>query len=496
MTKRLFQIYAAGLLAAAAAAQSAGSSAIASQPAAIASRLTANDLKADVSFLASDALEGRGTPSRGLDTAAEFIAAQFRRAGLEPAGDEGYFANAAFRTVTPVAEGLQLTLETPGGRLAVNTQAMTIQEAAALDVTGAPVLRISPVNPEQITAEQARGKVLVAMLPEGGREGFAAMRRLTAMAAKAHPALLIVVRSTPQPAPGNARLREVSAGEQAVPVLAVWDAAAGRALESNDEITVSAHIAAPLTTPVKLHNVIGVLRGSDPLLRNTYLLVTAHYDHLGVRGSGPGDHIYNGANDDASGTASVIEVAQTLAALPERPKRSIVFMALFGEELGLVGSRYYAAHPVFPLAATVADLNLEQMGRTDDNTGPRVGLMNVTGYDYTSIPAMLAQAGQPFGIKVVKDEAASDAFFARSDNQALADAGIPAHTLSVGYVFPDYHQPGDEWPKLDYENMAKVDRAVALAVYEIADSRDVPRWNSENPKTERYVKAQQALEGR
>jgi Zn-dependent M28 family amino/carboxypeptidase len=217
--------------------------------------------------------------------------------------------------------------------------------------------------------------------------------------------------------------------------------------------------------------------------------VTAHYDHLGVRGTGPGDHIFNGANDDASGTASVIEIAGALSALPTRPKRSVVFIALFGEEMGLLGSRYYAAHPVFPLAKTIGDLNLEQLGRTDVDGGSRVGLVNVTGYDYSSLTAVLKQAGEDTGLQVSKDEKNSDAFFSRSDNQALADAGIPAHTLSVGYVFPDYHGAGDEWPKLDYENMAKVDCTVALAVYRVADSTEVPRWNASNPKTERYVNA-------
>jgi Zn-dependent M28 family amino/carboxypeptidase len=244
---------------------------------------------------------------------------------------------------------------------------------------------------------------------------------------------------------------------------------------------------------VKLRNVVGVLRGSDPVLKDTYVLLTAHYDHLGVRGTGPGDHIYNGANDDASGTASVIAVANTLASLPRWPKRSIVFVALFGEELGLLGSRYYASHPVFPLARSVADINLEHMGRTDVEGGARVGQVNVTGYDFTNLTGVFAKAGQSFGIEVVKDEQNSDPFYARSDNQAFADAGVPSHTLSVGYVFPDYHQAGDEWPKIDYENMAKVDRAVTLAVFRIADSADVPQWNTANPKTEKYVKAHQAL---
>ena len=100
---------------------------------------------------------------------------------------------------------------------------------------------------------------------------------------------------------------------------------------------------------------------------------------------------------------------------------------------------------------------------------------------------------EEFGIKVVKDEQNSDPFFARSDNQAFADAGVPSHTFSVGYIFPDYHQPGDEWPKLDYENMAKVDRTLALGIYRIADSTDVPHWNASNPKTAAYRKAAEAL---
>jgi hypothetical protein len=470
------------LLAAAAAAQTKP------LPNQIAARLTANDLKADVSFLASDALQGRGTPSPGLDIAAEYVAAQFRRAGLEPAGDDGYFQTAAFVSETPNPEGLQLTLEAGGKQIAVPAQAMSIGQSAALDLHGAAAYSADAAALAQLTPEQVRGKVLMLSSAAGSR-----LRLGAAALARLEPALVLMIVNNPGAPvnPNRPQLRE--AASTTTPTLLVWDEAARAAVAAAKpgpmEMTVSAHIAAPASTPVKLRNVIGVLRGSDAALRDTYVLVTAHYDHLGVRGSGPGDRIYNGANDDASGTACVIEMAQALAALPERPKRSIVFLTLFGEEMGLVGSRYYAAHPVFPLAATIADLNLEQMGRTDDNTGPRVGIVNVTGFDYSSITPVLVKAGEEFGIKVLKDEQASDPFFARSDNQALADAGVPAHTLSVGYVFPDYHQAGDEWPKIDYENMAKVDRTAALGVWRIADGTDAPQWNAANPKTERYVKA-------
>ena len=307
-------------------------------------------------------------------------------------------------------------------------------------------------------------------------------------------ALVIQLRAAGQPTNTNARLREASSA--AVPALAVWDSAVGGALVAAKagplEATVSAHIEAPAAAPVKLRNVIGVLRGSDPALKNTCVVVTAHYDHLGVRGTGEGDHIFNGANDDASGTASVIEIAAALAALAERPKRSIVFVALFGEELGLVGSRYYAKHPVFPLLDTVADINLEQVGRTDDSEGPRVRQFNLTGFDYSNIATIFGKAGEETGIRAVKDEKKSDSYFGASDNAAFALAGIPSTTISVTYMFPDYHKVGDEWPKLDFDNMARVDCAVALGVLRMADSAESPQWNRDNPKTATYVQARDA----
>ena len=135
---------------------------------------------------------------------------------------------------------------------------------------------------------------------------------------------------------------------------------------------------------MKLRNVIGILPGSDPALKDTCLILSAHYDHLGVRAGGEGDRIFNGANDNASSTASLIEIANALAALPERPKRTIVFLAMFGEEIGEIGSLYYVNHPMFPLAKTVADINLEQLGRTDGSDGPKLLQFNMTGFDFTT----------------------------------------------------------------------------------------------------------------
>ena len=322
------------------------------------SSISADAMRGHLSFLASDALEGRGTPSRGLDIAAEYIAAQFRAAGLEPLGDDGYFQTADWREIAP------------------------------------------------------------------------------------------------------ARVR-------------------------------AKYADAPAPLPVR--NVVGLLRGSDPELAKTYVLVTAHYDHLGVREGKGDDAIYNGANDDGSGTVSVLELARAFAAQKVRPRRSIVFMTVFGEEHGLVGSRYYGAHPLVPVADTVANINLEQVGRTDDSEGPQVRAAAVTGADYSDVGEVLRKAGELTGTRITRHPVNSDRYFAHSDNQALADLGVPAHTVSVAYAFPDYHGPADTWDKIDYDNMAAINRTVALALQTIANDPQAPRWNAANPKTAKYVEAARKL---
>jgi len=317
-------------------------------------------LRAHVFFLASDALEGRSAPSWGLDVAATYIATQFKLAGLEPAGDDGYF------------------------------------QTANLEDLG------------------ARGQQLLKQAEPG--------------------------------------------------------------------------------TPHRLRNVAGILRGSDPALRDTFVMLTAHYDHLPPAKDGE-DRIFNGANDDASGTASVLEIARALSALPVHPKRSVLFVAFFGEERGLLGSRYYAQHPLVDPVKTIADLNLEQVGRTDGEDGPQIKTASITGFDFSELPGMFVTAGEALGVYVYKNPEASDRYFARSDNQALADLGIPAHTLCVAFEFPDYHKVSDTWDKIDYNNMAVVDKLVAVGIREIANSPVAPRWNEDYAPAKKYVDAAAKLHG-
>jgi Zn-dependent M28 family amino/carboxypeptidase len=299
--------------------------------------ISAASLRGNLSFISSDLLEGRATPSHGLDLAAEYIAAQFRRAELEPIGEEDYFQTATLKT-------------------------------------------------------------------------------------------------------GTAK------------------------------------------------NVAGLLRGSDPMLKDTYIIVSAHYDHLGMRPHGD-DRIYNGANDDGSGTVSLMELASALAALPAHPARSILFLAFFGEEEGLLGSHYYASHPLVRLDRTIADVNLEQVGRTDAANGRHIGVAYLTGYGYSDLGRMLSREAAASEFKITEDASTKEDLFDRSDNLPLSQAGIPSTTLYVAADFPDYHGVGDEWPKIDYENMAKLDRALALGLLRLASNAPPPRWNLSIPAARRYAEA-------
>jgi len=242
-----------------------------------------------------------------------------------------------------------------------------------------------------------------------------------------------------------------------------------------------------------VRNVIGLVKGSDPKLRDTYIIVSAHYDHLGVR-AGEGDTIFNGADDDGSGVVSVLELAKVFGSMKTPPKRSILFMAFWGEEKGLLGSTYYGHNPLFPLAKTIAQINIEQVGRTDDTDGPQVGRFAITGYDYTDIHKTIEAAGKETGVQV-DHRPQGDLYFLASDNAALASFGVPAHTISVAYEFPDYHRVGDEWQKIDYDNLAKVTKAIGASVLKLANAAQEPRWNETNPKTKRYLDAWKKLQG-
>ena len=471
--------------------------------------ISAASLRANLSFLASDELKGRYTPSPELDIAASFIATRFRGSGLEPGGNEGYYQVAHMVRRTP-GNASGITVQLDGAKLEIASSDVSPgRGGSALLLADAPVAWVPSQDPSLLDKIDIAGKVVVtsatdfrgkseAEMAEAGRKSRAFAQAIETSRALAE----IVIGRAPRFGPSL--LFEEAAKAAAPPVVFV-SAEGGEAwlklLKSGAQgQTVSFSLSAAHDEPVTVRNVVGILRGSDPKLKDTAVIVSAHYDHLGTtetagraarRGAAGNDTIFNGANDDGSGTVSVIEIASALVRLPRHPRRSIVFVTFFGEELGLLGSRYFADHSPLPLADYAGDINLEQVGRTDANTGPQIGTASLTGYDYTTVTTFLQAAARMTGVKLYKDEEASDPFFNRSDNAALAEHGVPAVTLCVAFEFPDYHGVGDEWQKIDYDNMARIDRMVALGLMRMADSEEPAHWVESNPKVKRYIEAQQ-----
>ena len=216
-------------------------------------------------------------------------------------------------------------------------------------------------------------------------------------------------------------------------------------------------------------NVLGFIEGSDPAVKGEVVLVDAHFDHVGVGRAVDGDSICNGADDDASGVAAVLEIARQLASGP-RPKRTVLFAATTGEEVGLFGTRWFIDHPPVPLSQFVANLEIEMIGRPDSLAGGP-GKAWLTGYERSSMGEALAATGLP----IVPDRRPDQHFFERSDNIAFARCGIVAHTLSSFNMHTDYHQPSDDVRAMDLAHMAEVINAAAKATRALADGPK-PEW--------------------
>lgn len=435
----------------------------------------AGALKAMVSFLASDALEGRDTPSAGLEIAAEYIASEMRRAGLEVS-----FQQAGFTLRRVVKQGFEVSFTNGEKTVNVPVGAVLFNPADRVGLKGAAVERVKAA---ELREWQGKTVAPVVLLEGPGGAGLqAGVAKLREAGAK-----VVVLVGIPLPLP----TQSIEIADQSGPgvlLMRTTDKETETFLKEGGQLKADVTVQAATKWPGSARNVVGVLRGSDEKLRDEYVLLTAHYDHLGIRPQDEGDKVYNGANDNASGVASIVESARLLAAMPVKPKRSVMFVAFFGEERGLLGSRYFVQRPMIPVEKMVANLNLEQTGRTDGNEGKFEGQANLTGYHFTTIHQHMEKAAAATGLKMVKHEQFSDPFFTASDNAAFAMAGVPSTTLSVTYQFADYHQKGDEWEKIDYGNMAKVTRTIAQGVYEMAEAAERVKWNEEEPKTKPYRK--------
>ena len=438
-------------------------------------RVSVESLRANVTWLAADERQGRMTPSPGLEASADYIAAQFRQAGLIPGGEDGsWFQTAPFAQIAaPSASGaddFRMSLEAGGRRVNVRSNNVSVRSLAALDFQGAAIVQL----PRNGALPDVAGRVVA-----GGQswDSDMALRSLEIR----RPALILLTLDGEKPSEGPVLME---ADASIPPVVRIYGRAAAELLSGNTPVRITLHSVQLIRHDVALRNVAGILRGSDPAVRDRFVIVSAHYDHLGVKPPGPGNRIYHGANDDASGAASLIEIAKALVAGSPHPRRSVLFLAFFGEEEGLLGSAYYVRHPLLPLGRTIADINLEQLGRTDSSDGPEIARFAFNGPSFSDLPKMMSAAARTAGTEVYRKDDGDD-YFDRSDNYSFALAGIVAHTIAVAFEFPGYHEVNDTADKIDYRNLATVDRAIAAGVAAVANSSQPPKW-SEAPAARVY----------
>ena len=413
--------------------------------------ITERSVAAHEAFLASDALQGRGSATRDEAIAATYVASRFQAYGLTPAPGMTDF----LQTATIVREKLSdpVTLTVNGAAVA---QPMLLV-GSGRSISGALAVASDPKNPPDapivlVTAKDldvmqlarsARGTHISVLLV---RENDVTRRLAVMMGAPRLPTYLD--GGTPRDQPTLVTLPD-----------AAVDALASKA---GGTVTLTVPVAADRTQTT---NAIGYLKGSDPTAGA--LLLSAHLDHLGLR---PDGTIMHGANDDASGTTAVLELANALAG-GNKPKRSILFVAYGSEEIGEYGSTYFGEHPPVPLNQIIANVEFEMIGAQDPKLAPDTLMM--TGFDRSNLGAALKQ----HGALVAGDPYPDQHFFERSDNYSLALKGIVAHTVSGWAVTPTYHQPTDTFANLNISFMTNAIRSLVAPLEWLANSDFVPAWN-------------------
>lgn len=503
--------------------------------------ITSEALDAHLRFLASDELEGRAPGSRGSRLAALYIATQFELAGLEPAvGDSSFIQPVALVSALPRPT---LSFRARGGARFAPTYGTEFVAWSAGPVDSTRVeselvfvgygISAPEYDWDDYREEDVSGKMLLMLVNDPGRADPDRFRGDTltyygrwtykleeARRRGASGALLVhtsesagygwnVIESSwtgeqitlqSEVAASEAPVEGWLAQSTAEQVLAMGGLDFATLLESSVSpefrpiatgITVSARVRSRVRSFLDA-NVAGLLRGGDDELSDELVVVTSHYDHLGMGGS-RADSIYNGAYDNASGTALLINLAQAFARLPERPARSVLFLAVTAEESGLLGSGYYVRHPLFPLTSTVANINVDGAnlwGRTKD--------VVVIGAEESSLEEIVAGAARAEGLRLSGDRAPEQGYLFRSDQFSFMKAGVPVAYIDHGLDFIGqmpgwgeqlleeynalhYHQPSDEY-KTDFDLSGAVQqsRVAFRVVLAVANAAGRPTWNDDS----------------
>jgi hypothetical protein len=501
--------------------------------------IQASKLRADLTFLSSDALEGRLSLARGSEVAIQWIAAEFEKAGLKPAAGD------SFLQPVPLVE-YKMDRELTSLKLRINGKEQTYR---APDATGnypndgaykgqvvfagfgitAPELRY-----DDYAGLDARGKVVLVFNHEpqeddersifnGKGNTRYANARAKMMNARRHGAVALLVAPDPNHKPGQQRggldaggrgqnLRtppptQAIDGEDSIPVFNVSAKLAEALLASTgkkpSELQASIdstlkpvsaalgdaeaelHVATATRRRALSYNVAGMVEGSDPQLRQETVLFSGHFDHDGVRMDGA---IYRGADDNGSGTVGVIALGRAFAANPVKPKRSLLFVVFAAEERGLLGSYYYAAHPLRPLATTRAQVNFDMIGRDEKDSTQTHGLIDIAADTSNEVNIIGTKYSPDYRAAVEKenefvglhlnykwdDDTVLNVLF-RSDQYPLLLHDIPAMWWFTGF-HPDYHQVTDTADKINYPKMEKILKLAYLTGFDFADAANPPKF--------------------
>ncbi len=497
-------------------------------------------IRAHMRFLADDLLEGRGTATRGYDIAARYVAARFEELGLEPAGTsastgESYFQPVPMMQMTTVDAECSLTLLRGGREIELEYGPDYLVRSAVEKASAeAPVVfagfgvTAPELGYDDYAGLDVKGKIVAILLGSpstfpNDQRAYYSDRVVQARNATDRGAVGILGIYTPERErrfaweaarrhshwPSSSWVDETGKPQFStlLPLAALslkgakeLFAGAPRTLE---EIYAAAEAGRPpaFELPVRARlrtagkgkraespNVAAVLRGSDPKLRDEYVVLSAHLDHVGVEVGATGDTVYNGAYDNASGIAVMLEVAKAFTHLPA-PRRSVLFLAVTGEEEGLNGSEYFAHYPTVPIGGIVANTNLDMFLML-------YPLRDVVafGAEHSSLDRVVREAAGRLGLEVSPDPFPEQVLFIRSDHYAFVKQGVPAIFLSVGLKTSDpsvdskallgkwmaevYHKPGDDMSQaMDFGAGVQFAKLNFLISYQVAQEEKPPSWN-------------------
>ncbi|MGI8785706.1 MAG: M28 family peptidase [Acidobacteriota bacterium] len=461
---------------------------------------TAGRLQADVYFLAADALEGRGTPSRGLDLAALYLQSQLQSAGVEPALGSSYLqayrigeykpadarvsVRIAGRMISPsdyvflnigrdVSKGdMDLELIGAGNGIVVEERQVNDLQGLAVDGKAVVASKGAPwaLDPSAVFGpDRAIGKLMAATVR--GAPLLVYLSPDLDVANEAEAGFFREMKNAPV-----AFLRESGLGQPSAlnPLLVLKPgalaAAIGATVEPLPKGPLGKRIQISIEAPVSegsAPNVIGRISGSDAALRDEWIVLSAHFDHLGSHQVAPGqDGIWNGADDNASGTAAVLEIARRLARQPG--KRSVLVFLTSGEDRGIFGSAYYAAHPAVPMERVVLQINLDMIGRSQ-------GRVEAIAPCAPSLFDESVALGKNHGIDVIPDQQPSWRLIYLTDAYHFAKAKIPSVHFFTG-LHADYHQPSDTADKVRYQEMTRIVEATWELARAYADGKSKPAF--------------------